>query len=609
MTIHSKNPMNNIKTILQFLTVLCVLVIGTLPLHVNAASLRLNETPISIKSSDNYEIRDLLKDLLSRDGIVAVIGDDVKGKFTQSGRFKPKDLFDRVMREYSLLPYYDGSVVYIVNASETRTQSFPVNPQLTGRVIAAIASLGILDARNTVRTNNRDGVLFVSGAPQFIQEVAGIVNATKSQSFASPPVVRFFPLKFAWASDVTITFNNKDIVLPGVATTLRRLMNIGSSRSAAVFDAVELPAQNPNTVSKLRGQGMRSEGRQAAKPVDQADILPIEGTVNSRPSAADITRSMGNVDSASIEPDRRTNGILVRDSVERMQSYEELIKSLDVEPMQVEIQAMIIDIDNNKLDELGVGWSAKNSRSGGLPPRTSGSFGLTPDTGVTVNNRGISLGLPTGGIDISGILTRGGDFKARLTALAETGAARVVSRPQIVTLANVEAILEAKETSYVPVNGAYEVDLFRVSTGTSLKVVPHFIGEAENRKVRLFITIEDGVLEKDSLIVGGINAIPPTVKEARVSTQVILMEGESLLLGGLIREKTNRGVTKIPLLGDIPYLGSLFKYQSNSSERRERLFLISPRLIAANRVPVKDTAFIEKPAVQTIIPFMDEQIR
>jgi type III secretion protein C len=590
--------MNTIKTTLQFLTMLCVLVFGTLSLHANAASLRLSETPIAIKSSDNYEIRDLLKDLLSRDGVVAVIGDDVKGKFTQSGRFKPKDLFDRVMREYSLLPYYDGSVVYIVNASEVRTQSFAINPQLTGRIISTLSTMGILDSRNSVRTNNRDGVLFVTGAPQFIQDVAGIVNATKSQSFASPPVVRFFPLKFAWASDVTITFNGKDIVLPGVATTLRRLMNMGSSRNAAVFDAVELPAQNPNTSPKLRGQGMRSEGRPAGKPLDQADVYPVDGAVNSRPSAADITRSMANVDSASVEADRRTNGILVRDSVERMQSYEELIKSLDVEPMQVEIQAMIIDIDNNKLDELGVGWSA----------RSFGDRGATGSFGVTANNRGVSLGLPdqVGGLNISGILAGATNFTAKINALAETGAARVVSRPQIVTLANIEAILEAKETVYVRVAGAYEVDLFKVNTGTSLKVVPHFIGEGDNRKVRLFITIEDGVISAPS---GAGPETPPIVNEARVSTQVILMEGESLLLGGLTREKTNRGVTKIPLLGDIPYLGSLFKYQTNSSERRERLFLISPRLIAANRIPVKDTAFIEKPAVQTIIPFMDEQIR
>ena len=413
-------------------------------------------------------------------------------------------------------------------------------------------------------------------------------------------MVRFFPLKFAWASDVTITYNNKDIVLPGVATTLRRLMNLGSSRSIAVFDAIERPAQNTET--KLRGQGMRSEGRASRGPADPTIDSPasVDAMVTSRPSAADITRSVGGFDSASVEADRRTNGILVRDSVERMQSYEELIRSLDVEPMQVEIQAMIIDVDQNKLDELGVGWGG---RSGGTNPRTTGSFNVKP------NSRGISLGLPgqVGGVNISGILTGDGKFNATLSALAETGAARVVSRPQIVTLANVEAILEAKETVYVRVAGAYDVDLFRVNAGTSLKVVPHFIGDGDNRKVRLFITIEDGVISPPA--VGAGPETPPVVNEARVSTQVILMEGESLLLGGLTREKTNRGVTKIPILGDIPYLGSLFKYQTNSSERRERLFLISPRLVPANRVPVKDTAFIEKPSVQSLTPLQDEQIR
>ena len=594
--------MSAIKTIFQLIVTLVVLMFATLSLNASAANLRFSETPIPIKSSDNYEVRDLLKDLLSREGMVAVISESVKGKFTQSGRFKPKDLFERVMREYSLLPYFDGSVVYITRSEDAVSRSFPVNPQLTGRIISTLSNMGILDTRNTVRTNNRDGILFVSGAPRFIQEVGEIINATQSQSFSSPPVVRFFPLKFAWATDVTITFNNKDIVLPGVATTLRRLMNLGSSRNVAVFDAVERPSQNVNTVPKLRGQGMRAEGRPTSEygePNGAAAAMAGEVAVNSKPSAADITRSMGGFDSASVEADRRTNGILVRDSVERMQSYEELIKSLDVEPMQVEIQAMIIDIDNNKLDELGVGWSA----------RSFGDRGATGSFGVTANNRGVSLGLPdqVGGLNISGILAGATKFTAKINALAETGAAKVISRPQIVTLANVEAILEARETVYVRVQGAYEVDLFRVNAGTSLKVVPHFIGDGDNRKVRLFITIEDGVISPP--VVGAGPETPPVVSEARVSTQVILMEGESLLLGGLTREKTNRGVTKIPLLGDIPYLGNLFKYQTNSSERRERLFLISPRLVPANRIPMKDTAFIEKPSVQSLTPFQEEQIR
>jgi type III secretion protein C len=271
--------MNAIKTTFQLLVALCVLVVATFCLNANAANLRFSDTPIPIKSSDSYEVRDLLKDLLSREGMVAVISDSVKGKFTQSGRFKPKDLFERVMREYSLLPYFDGSVVYIYRSEEAASRSFPVNPQLTGRIISALSNFGILDSRNTVRTNNRDGILFVSGAPRFIQEVGEIINATQSQSFASPPVVRFFPLKFAWASDVTITFNNKDIVLPGVATTLRRLMNLGSSRNVAVFDAIERPAQNANTVPKLRGQGMRGEGRPTAESGDTSGAAAMTADV------------------------------------------------------------------------------------------------------------------------------------------------------------------------------------------------------------------------------------------------------------------------------------------------------------------------------------------
>jgi type III secretion protein C len=586
---------------------LLVIVLGMTSWCVSAADLRLSDTPIPIKATDNYEVRDLLKDLLARQGLVAVVSDKVKGKFTQSGRFKPKDLFERVVREYSLLPYFDGSVVYISSSEEAVSKSFAVNPLVTGRIISTLSNMRILDARNTVRGNDRDGIIFVSGAPRFVQEVEEVVKATQSQSYASPPVVKFFPLKFAWANDVTITYNGKDIVIPGVATTLRRLMNVGASRNMAVFDAIERAPQN--TAPRLRGQGMRADGSRETGTAtnDPYSLGDMSGTV--KPTTADITRpAVGGLDSGAIEADRRTNGVIVRDSIERMPAYEELIRSLDVEPMQVELQAMIIDIDNNKLDELGVGWQTTSN----------GSRGATGAFGVVGGNSGITGGAPPvvgniqspiGGVSLFTTIGSAGRFNLRLSALAETGAAKIVSRPQVVTLANVEAILEARETVYVQVAGAYEVDLFRVNAGTSMKVVPHFIGEGENRKVRLFVTIEDGVIKDPGGSAAGGVVTPPTVSEARVSTQVILMEGESLLLGGLAREETKRGVTKVPLLGDIPYLGNLFKFQSNSSTRRERLFLISPRLVPANRVPIKDTAFIEKPAVKDMVPVAPEQIR
>jgi type III secretion protein C len=578
----------------------------------SAADLRLSDVPIPIKGSDSYELRDLLKDLLARQGLVAVVSDKVRGKFTQSGRFKPRELFERVVRENSLLPYFDGSVVYIDTSEEAVSRSFAVNPQLNGRILSTLSNMRILDARNTVRGNDRDGVLFVSGARRFVSEVEEIIKSIQSQSFASPPVVRYFPLKFAWATDVTITYNGKDIVIPGVATTLRRLMNMGASRNAAVFDAVERAPQN--TGERLRGQGMRADGRPQGQPLDPYAPAPNANATDPnaavKPSAADITRPStgGFQDGGAIEADRRTNGLIVRDSVERMPAYEELIRSLDVEPMQVELQAMIIDIDQNKLDELGVGWQTTSN----------GTRGATGGFGAVNNSAGISgVASPivgpiqslSGGISLFTTVGSAGRFNLRVNALAETGAAKIVSRPQVVTLANVEAILEARETVYVEVAGAYEVDLFRVSAGTSMKVVPHFIGDGENRKVRLFITIEDGVVKDPGGSGAGGAKTPPVVSEARVSTQVILMEGESLLLGGLAREETNRGVTKIPLLGDIPYLGNLFKFQTNNAKRKERLFLISPRLVPANRVPIKDTQFIEKPDVKSFTPLPEEKIQ
>jgi type III secretion protein C len=594
------------KNLVKFAALFFAASLSVASVSANAAELRLGDSVVPIKATDSYELRDLLKDLLSRQGLVAVVSPNVKGKFTQSGRFKLRELFDRVVREYSLLTYFDGSVVYVYSSEEAVSRTFTVNPQLTGRVLSTLTNMKILDSRNTVRGNDRDGIFFVSGAPRFVAEVEEVIKAAQSQGYASPPVVRYYPLKFAWATDVTITYNGKDIVIPGVATTLRRLMNIGASRNSAVFEAVEIPART--SAERLRGKGLRSDGKPAGDSSDPyGSGINTDPNVPIRPSFADVTRPpSGFNDAGSIEADRRTNGIIVRDSVERMPAYEELIRSLDVEPMQVELQAMIIDVDQNKLDELGVGWQTTSNGTRGA----TGAFGaLGSNAGVGGIASPIigNIQSPTGGLSIFSTIGSAGRFNVRLNALAETGAAKVVSRPQVVTLANVEAILENRETVYVEVPGAYEVDLFRVSAGTAMKVVPHFIGEGDNKKVRLFITIEDGKFGGD--FAASDKTKRPLVEEARISTQVILMDGESLLLGGLSREKTSRGVTKIPLLGDIPIVGNLFKYQSNNSARKERLFLISPRLIPANRVPVKDTQFIEKPEVKNYVPLPEERIR
>jgi hypothetical protein len=152
-----------------------------------------------------------------------------------------------------------------------------------------------------------------------------------------------------------------------------------------------------------------------------------------------------------------------------------------------------------------------------------------------------------------------------------------VSSPQVLTLSNVEAVFDSSQTFYVRVAGRDAVDLFNVSAGTTLRVTPHVFKEGEESRIKMRVSIEDGALSTrtvDTL---------PVVDRASISTQAMIFEGESLLVGGITRDSRNEAETRVPFLADLPWVGGLFRHRQAQSERLERLFLITPRLAPARR--------------------------
>ena len=260
--------------------------------------------------------------------------------------------------------------------------------------------------------------------------------------------------------------------------------------------------------------------------------------------------------------------MLVRDRADRLSRYEQLIADLDVEPQSIEIEATIIDIATDRLRELGVNWRASSS-NGRL--------------GFQVGN-GAQAPLPTAGGVVSAVLGSVGQFVARINALQAEGAAQVVSSPQVVTLSNVEAVFDNSSTFFVRVAGREQVDLFNQSVGTSLRVMPHVFRDHEGTRIRLAINVEDGSITGQQ-----VDQIP-VVQRSTLNTQALIVEGESLLIGGMTREAQSQSVDKVPGLGDIPVLGHAFKNRSNSHSRIERMFLITPRLAGGGRQASRDAA-------------------
>ncbi|MEL6214001.1 MAG: type III secretion system outer membrane ring subunit SctC, partial [Pseudomonadota bacterium] len=272
---------------------------------------------------------------------------------------------------------------------------------------------------------------------------------------------------------------------------------------------------------------------------------------------------------ARIEADPRMNAVIVRDTAERMPIYADLIRSLDVAPQLIEIQATIIDVDTDRLREIGIQYRFTDTDD-----RADVTFGGRVTEGLTLSPEDF-VNPFSRGLLASGVVGDENVFSARIAALETEGIARVVSRPQVMTLANVEAVFDNTRTFFVRVAGAVDVDLFNISVGTTLSVTPHILEETGAPHIKLLVNVEDGQLT------GGEVDDIPIIERSSVNTQALVGAEESLLIGGLTVESSEAFEDKVPFLGDIPLLGRLFKSRSSRRGRIERLFLITPRLTTA----------------------------
>ncbi|MGI9285963.1 MAG: type III secretion system outer membrane ring subunit SctC [Pseudomonadales bacterium] len=526
------------------------------------------QEPVSLQVQEQ-QLSDFLQDFFSAAGLRVLVSEGVKGRI--SGRFsdKPEKVFNNLVKAYGLLPYYDGAVFHISSAQEIQSKSIQVKPAQVDTVVQQLVAQDLVDDYQSVQVASKNGLIKVRGAREFILDVEEMVQSVAPRPRGDAPAVvhkakqlaaakrnelvfRTFRLKYASAGDVTFYQNGQEVNIPGVATMLRSMVGDGQSAQPA---GINFNAPRDSTVRKLRGQGLQRYNGDAEEGEKMAN-----GGSNTRSTPS------GQAGNIRIEAERNLNAVIVRDRADAMPLYEDLIKQLDKEPMLVEIQVTIIDIDKSKLQDLGVDWRFQNN-----------------DTSVQLGGGDVLE--QTGGLLLNTVLGDSGRFFASVNALAEKGSAHVVSRPQVLTLSNIEAVLASDQTFFVRVAGNDEVDLFDVSVGTSLRVLPNVVGSPGDPQIRLLVTIEDGTIAEQQTV----DDIP-VIDRSSLNTQAVIYNGESLLLGGLVRETTTKDTTKVPLLGDVPGVGTLFKRTIDIDTKSERLFLISPRVVNTNRRKVQHEA-------------------
>lgn len=506
--------------------------------------------------ADQQELPTVLMNFARSQGLGASVASSVAGKI--SGRFtevQPEKFLQGMHAAFGVSWYIIGSTMHFYSDADM-TRAFITPKALTADALFRMLHQSSVFSPQLPPSLAPDGnMIVVSGPPDYIAQVVSAVTAYEDAQMGTI-VMRVFPLKYAWAEDITVNSMDKTVTIPGVASILRAMLT-GSPTSATQV------TQNVATVEKLAGTGLAAQGRENedAAPVREQTPAPQAGMAN-------------------IMADARVNAVLVHDAEYRMPYYAKVIEDLDKPVELVEIHAAIVDIDTNFKRDLGITYQAGNPNSkgwgvGGELSSSDGKFSPLP-----------TLGSPTGqGLSLSTIYTMGSDyFLARIQALEEDGEARMLGRPSVLTVDNVQATLENTSTYYIQVQGYQAVDLFKVEAGTVLRVTPHIIHDEQGgTSIKLAVSVQDDQNDE-----GGTTAttgtVPP-IKQTKINTQAIVGAGQSLLIGGYYYEQKGKSQSGIPVLKDIPGIGNLFKTTSKSTKRMERLILITPKVIDLKDLP------------------------
>ena len=302
------------------------------------------------------------------------------------------------------------------------------------------------------------------------------------------------------------------------------------------------------------------------------------------------TNTAGGTGNGMVQADPMTNSLIVTAPDAIYNNIRKVIDQLDKRRAQVYVEALITEVSTDKAAEIGIQWQAGKLGSttafGGTNFSTGGNnvlnlaAGLASGSASTLPGNGLNLLLGSGTITVGGREIANLNMLARL--LESDTKANILSTPNLVTLDNEEAKIVVGQNlpfvtgSYATTGTATTTSPFttveRKDVGLTLKVKPQI---SEGGTVRLQIYQEASTVVANS--VG--NATGPITNKRSIESTVLVDDGAVIALGGLVEDTYSGGVEKVPLLGDIPYLGALFRYESRKRGKTNLIVFLRPVIL------------------------------
>ena len=414
-----------------------------------------------------------------------------------------------------------------------------------GRVTLSLKDVSIRDVHDIIALSYELAYVVQNGVVHLMTEAD--YKRLFGSSFADQRRVKTLQLRYADAANVAAVLGN-------IKSSVGRVIADVKTRTVVLIDV-------PEMLEKMAA---------AAEGMDQATELHTQvfelGYGNAEEVKAEVEKAL-TPDLGAVRFDKRTNTLIATDRISQMNEIRQVIKAFDRKTREVIIEAKIIQVRLDDQFQMGVNWEALFENLKDL--RIKQTFPIVPPLAS-------SLDLTLGTLADDG-------FTAVINLLQSVGTTNILSAPQIAVVENQEATIlvgtrEAFITSVVTqtqqaATTAEEITF--IDVGVQLKVTPSINADGF---VTMKIKPEVSSVTRTLTTAAG-NAIP-IVETSTAETTVMVQDGITILIGGLMKDELVETVKKIPVLGDVPYLGSLFRSRDEKVVKSELVIFLTPKIIS-----------------------------
>ncbi|HWU49138.1 MAG TPA: type II secretion system secretin GspD [Asticcacaulis sp.] len=422
----------------------------------------------------------------------------------------------------------------------------------------ALTTIALFDKSTLAESRIRFFNLSNASAEDVADDLGDILKASGTSSVAIAPMKRLNGI---------FAFSQSSQALDQVGEFIRRLDVPSQDMATKVFVYHPKGASAESLAATLSAVAGISSGANepSASPVDSSAPAntPTAGTRLTTPSPATQPMS-ANGQNIRIVADKDTNSVIIDAPDAVLVHLQQVLQDIDREPAQIFIEASIVEVTLNKDLNYGIDWSK------------IASHGDLTVSNYTTNSTSFSPIAP--GFSATYV---GSDISAALTALSSQSKVKIVSAPKITTIENSPATLQVGDQVPVVVQSAQSTTTSTAplvnsvdyrDTGVLLKVTPRITNGN-----RILLDISQEVSSVAKTVTSGIDS--PTINQRKLASSLIVPEGAVIALGGLISSSDSTSDNGVPGLKNVPFIGGLFKGQTNSGQRTELIILLKARIM------------------------------